>query len=431
MILLVLSCGPFAVRHAGAGVTVSDVVNLGEVCDARTSEQGAHGGTQSRVCRTSHGTYATYLGNDANDKAVLHVVRIRDGHPTRLLTTPTSVAGSNGVHVVCDADEQVYVIAAGSKFIDGAERALLTAYHVDRNTGATTKYSETVAFGKGSSYGYSSVSIDPARRDVHVLYSGGDAPGYFAWVRFDMAGKRWATKAVVAELAYRHCYNYGFADGRGGMVILSERDIRNATAGIIPSDKGRKIDADYVWDELRLFYIGDVAKPDYKTVDVEPAVYDKEAGLYPIVQNNWKGDTYLDAQGRLHVLYFSDDNNRKRGSFNRHAIFDAGGKCIRNALLPFQEDSAMRMAQSTDGRHYIIAIPYSQPARVQVWGATDAEGAGYALEVEKRLSKRIKPSYAGLAVSCPRNGSRQDDQIDCLFPADKDYHHFTIRLKSE
>jgi hypothetical protein len=429
--LLAWGCSLFTGRYANAEVEISDAVNLSAACDATASGAGAHGGTQSRICRTSHGTYVAYLGENPKQEAILHVLRIRDGRPTRLLTVPTLVVGSNGVHVVSDADEEVYAIAAGSKFSDGAERAVLTAYHVDRNTGATTEYSETIPFGKGSSFGYSSVSIDAARRDIQAIYSGGDAPGYFAWIRFDLTQKRWATKAVVAELAYRHCYNYGFADGRGGMIILSERDIKNASAGITPSDKGRKINADYVWDELRLFYIGNIAKPDYKTVDVEQAVCDKAAGLYPTVQNNWKGDTYLDAQGHLHVLYFSDDNNRTPGSFNRHTIYDAQGNCQRNEKLPLQEACAMRMAQSAARRHYIIAMPYERAACVQVWRATDAKGAGYELLAEKKLSNDIRPSYAGLAVSCPRNGSRQDNQIDCLFPANRDYHFFSIHLKGE
>ena len=429
VMFLALGCTLFTGRRTSAEVKISDAVNLSAACDATASGAGAHGGTQSRICRTSHGTYVAYLGENPKQEAILHVLRIRDGRPTRLLTVPTVVVGSNGVHVVSDGHEEVYVIAAGSRFADGAERAVLTAYHIDRNTGAATEYSETVPFGKGSSFGYSSVSIDAARRDIHAIYSGGDAPGYFAWIRFDLARKRWATTAIVAELAYRHCYNYGFADGRGGMIILSERDIKNASAGITPSDKGRKINAEYVWDELRLFYVGNIAKPDYKPVDVEPAVYDKTVGLYPTVQNNWKGDTYLDLQGRLHVLYMSDDNNHTPGSFNRHAIFDAQGNCIRNDRLQFQEACAMRMAQSVAGRHYIIAMPYERAACVQVWGATDADGASYVLLAEKKLSKEIKPSYAGLAASCPRNGSRQDNQIDCLFPANRDYYWFSIHLK--
>ena len=87
------------------------------------------------------------------------------------------------------------------------------------------------------------------------------------------------------------------------------------------------------------------------------------------------------------------------------------------------------MCQSTTGRHYLVVMPYNQPARVQVWAATDAEGLQYKLAVEKRLNETVAPTYAGLAVSCLRNGSIQDDVIDCLFPSGHSFHYFRIRLK--
>lgn len=89
----------------------------------------------------------------------------------------------------------------------------------------------------------------------------------------------------------------------------------------------------------------------------------------------------------------------------------------------------MRMFQSTAGRHGIAAVPYAQPARVQVWGAVDAEGLRYELLAEKRLGDAITPTYAGLAISCPRNGSIRDDVVDCLLPSGRTYYYFDIRLK--
>jgi hypothetical protein len=133
----------------------------------------------------------------------------------------------------------------------------------------------------------------------------------------------------------------------------------------------------------------------------------------------------------MHVLYRSTDNNRTKGGFNRHAVLtlDARPRVASNELLPFQEGAAIRMFQSTSGRLYIAAMPYNQPARVQVWGASDAEGLRYESLADRRLSEDVQPSYAGMVVSCPRNGSIQDDVVDCLFPSGRSYHHFRIRLK--
>jgi hypothetical protein len=294
-----------------------------------------------------------------------------------------------------------------------------------------TEHRLAVPFGHGSSFGYSSVCIDTVGKTIYAVYSGGDAPGYFAWFGFDLRSKTWLPRATVSDLKYRHCYSYCFPDGRGGMAILAERDIENATAGISASDTNRKIDANYVWDELRLFHIGDLTSQKYSTVDVEAAVYNKKAGLYPNVQNNYRGDTYVDAQGSLHVLYMSDDNNGKQGNFLRRAVYDAQRTCIQNELLEFQGAYAMRMAQSTEGTHYIFAMPYDQTARVQLWQATDREGLHYQRLEERQLSATVKPTYSGLAISCPRNGSAQDNRIDCLFPVDHSYYYFSVSLNGK
>lgn len=423
-----LSAGAAHAQH-GATVDVSEPVSLTAACGAKSSEEGCHGGTQTRICRTSHGAYAAFLGKGEGGKVVIHVVRIRDGRPERLASLPTSLAGSNSVQVVRDADDGVFVIAPGTVYADGKERAALTAYHVDRDTGATTDYRATVPFGAGRSFGYGVALLDAPRRAAYALYSGGDAPGYFAWVRFDLDARRWADAAVVAEMPFRHCYSYGFPDGAGGAVLVSERDIKVETAGISPGDPGWRGHANYVWDELRAFHVPDLGSPDHRAVDVEAAVYDKPAGLYPNVQNNFGGDTFIDVRGFMHVLYRSSDNNRTKGSFNRHAVLDPGLRVVSNELLSFQEGASMRMFQSKAGRHHIAAMPYDGPARIQVWGAVDADGREYELLTERRLAAGVNPSYAGLAISSPRNGSIHDDVVDALFPSGHDFHHFSIRLR--
>ncbi len=420
-----------AAQPATDAVIISDLLDLRTTCGAGSSDEGVHGGTQSRICHTSHGAYAAYLGRDKSGGAIFHLVRVQEGKSTLLYTAPTTVAGSNGVHVLCDADEEIYVLTGGAVSVHGKERASLGVYHFDHKTGVVTDHREDIPFNHGVSYGYSSACIDPAHNRIHAVYSGGDAPGYFAWFTFDLMAKTWVPHATVIDLKYRHCYNYCFTDGMGGMVILSERDIKNATAGITPSDTNRKINAEYVWDELRLFHIGDLASRAYTTVNVEKAVYDKKAGLYPNVQNNYRGDAYIDARGNLHVLYMSDDNNGIPGTFLRHALYDARHACLCNERLALQGEYALRMTQSTSGTHYIIAMPYKQTARVQLWRATDTEGLHYKLFGEKQFHTNAVPTYAGLAVSCPRNGSLRDDVIDCLFPVGHDYHYFSIALQHD
>ena len=195
-------------------------MDLSAVCHAESAaDNGAHGCTQSHIRHTSHGAYVTYLGKNQTGGSVIHLIRIRNDRPALLATTPTAVPGSNGAHVMCDADEEVYVVAPAGKSVDGKEQALLEAYHVDRKTGAVTEYRLVVPFGHGSSFGYSSACIDPVEKTIYAVYSGGDAPGYFAWFSFDLRSRTWLSKAMVIDLKYRHCYSYCFTDGRGGSPI--------------------------------------------------------------------------------------------------------------------------------------------------------------------------------------------------------------------
>lgn len=422
-----LSAG--AARARGeTSIVISEPVNLTAAVGAKSSAEGVHGGTQTRICRTSHGAYAAFLGKDGEGEVVIHVLRFRDGGPERLATLPSDLSGSNGVQAVVDADEEVYVVAAGTVFADGRERATPVAIHVDRDTGATTEYRATVPFGRGNSFGYGVAFPDAPGRSIYALYSGGDAPGYLAWVRFDASGRRWDDEAVVAETKYRHCYAYGFADGNGGAAVLAERDVRVETVGVSPTAPGRG-GANYVWDELRLFKIPDLTRPDHRAFDVETAVYDRSAGLYPNVQNNFGGDTFVDPGGRVRVLYRSTDNDGRKGGFNRLAILGADGRTVSNEPLSFQEAASMRTVRTTDGGIFVVAVPQSGPGRIQVWKEVDAEGPRYELAAEKRLGEDVRPSYAGLVVSCPRGGSIRDDEVDALFPSGHDYYYFHLSLK--
>ncbi|QDV25489.1 hypothetical protein [Aureliella helgolandensis] len=94
------------------------------------------------------------MREDEGGTVVIHLIRIRNGLSERLASIPTERSGSNSVQVVCDADQQVCVVAPATEYTDGQERAVLTAYYVDSDTGATTEHRATVPFGRGSSVGY-------------------------------------------------------------------------------------------------------------------------------------------------------------------------------------------------------------------------------------------------------------------------------------
>src|SRR3546814_6511616 len=56
---------------------VTEPVNLAAACDVKTSAEGIHGGTQTRICRTSHGTYAAFLGKEEGGRSEEHTSELQ------------------------------------------------------------------------------------------------------------------------------------------------------------------------------------------------------------------------------------------------------------------------------------------------------------------------------------------------------------------
>lgn len=419
------------------GIAVSNFQNLNLTSGEEPCGNGVHGGHQTRILHTSHGVYAAYIVNtdedendvDANEFAI---VRIENGTST-VLYKDFLPADSSSVNIFCDENEEVYVAAIPvDKYSNDAaeEHAWLYIYHLDRETGIVTGYNSILPFEKRVGYGYSMPCIDTANRKIYAIFSGGDAPGYFAWFIFDMDTMTWEPEAHSIEIDYRHCYTHVFADGNGGVFFVAARDITKQAAG--HPEIGF---ADYVWDDLCLFRIPDMYGTEYTQTNIASADY-SEGRYFYIANNGSTGDTYLDAGGRLHVLYtireytpgtYAEGGNVTLNSAKYHAVYE-GNTCIYNEPIKFTRQSeidnySIRMAQSVDGTLYILAMPTDEDGLfVELWRATDESGLSFELYGTRNVSD--DSALSCIVLSTPRNNSIQDNRVDCLVTNNDGGHAF-------
>lgn len=447
MILAALASGLNAQPGSGqpdvpaAPATVSEQVVSGlmDVCQssgAMAGDNSGHGGNQARIVRTSHGTYAAYISiGDNKDFYSFSFVRIEDQKAV-LIYQDTFRSGSSSIHIMADANEDLWLYAGASQWV-GHEEVVVSLWHYDQKTQKVTPYKSLQQLPLGSSYGYSTPVMDVSRQKIYALFCGGDEKGYLIWLTFDLKTRTFSPIRGT-EIQYRHCYLYGFPSRNGGIRLVGERDITNEAAGIadaLKTYKNRKIDANYVWDELRLFIFPDMdSNLISQALTVQNAVYDFENGLYPTVKNSTGGDAFEDRDGNLHVLYTADDNGIK-GRFFHHAIFNAQNQCVFNQQVSFSkkyDEYEMRMYQSKNGTFYIAAVPVTSgvPAQVEIWKSTDKDGHNYEM-VHGRAFSTPAMSYStpySLILSSTRNGSVVDDIADCLLIINNNWYHFTINF---
>ncbi len=472
-------------------------VNFSEVIDL--SESGVegitgHGGHQTRVVHTSHGDYAAYqtdaVTGNGKEMSIFNVVRVDDNGDTEVVMTGYKAYDSSHVGVIADSEENVWaVVVGGNSFkdqFDGREETLVArAYKYDAETGMVTYYDTSVERRTTGGYGYSSFCYDEVNQRIYTVTSTGDQPGELVWMVFSLETLTWEGKAHAIETDARYCYPFIYADGKGGMMILCERDIRCAALGYpeVGNNNGlnefdlmtfERWSADYCWDQLKLYYIEDVYKDEAHEYMVAEADYSKVTGdqdyryslegrknnLYPAFSNNLGGDVYLDKDGYLHIIYLK---GYTRAAYDRvfeidqwyHSIYDvsdpanikllsevkladdgvgdAEGTTAKTAYL----DHSYHIYQDSKGQLYYIAS--------EMWhGECENSGEGeiivYALSGDVNngyeavpVARQAATGSSILNVASNRANTLEDDKIAVIWNKvnSEDWQYIQIELAYE
>ena len=434
------------------GVALSDPLNLTELSGAMTTGNGTHSGHQTRIVHTSHGDYVAYISDEikedpnSTDNAFFNeisIVKVKDGEATLLYQDYISY-DSSSISIFADENEEVYAATlVSNKFNDtpGINTGMNVAvWHVDSETDEVTGYTANLQFDTTMSYGYAQPVIDTVNKKIYALFSGGDEPGYLSWFIFDLETMCWEKESYTYQISERHCYHYAYADGKGGIILVTQRDKLAENAGYPEIPTATTWRASYVWDQLEYFYIPNMY--DDSTVynfTIVPADYsrvkdldgdgkrdsdeERQTNLYP---GTGCSDLFIDADGKLHLLY---NVQYLRAAYDRkvmeetqwHAVFDISDpanpvELSREQLFFEDYDDTygnanpyqFRMAQATDGTLYMVVIRLPDEPIMDCSGklmlyklSEGEEGYDYNLIY---MSDRLAPeSFSGVNMTGPRS----------------------------
>lgn len=437
--------------------------------DIGNGNAAGHGNHQTRVVHTTHGDYVTFITNTSSNSNgekldEFKVIRVNEDNSYEVVFTEYKIYDTSQVGLFVDKNENVWAVTVGANNYrqnTGTDSIMANAWMIDKETDDVSNYNIVVPRKTWGGYGYSYFCYDEAMDRLYTLTASGDEPGELVWLIFDMKTMTWDNTARSIETKYRNCYPYIYADGKGGMVIVNECDHKATSLGYpevstnygltqddIQSIQGsyqsssgewKRPSADYVFDQLELYYITDVYKEEYEMFIVAEADYSRVKGTqeeryslefravneYPTIQNNNGGDTFLDADGYLHVIYSKEfvlaayNNNMATDEYWYHDVIDISDpknikKLSSTLIVDYSEENfeyshSYRMYQTTDGNLYIISVKNSGYfGNVVVLSVNGNVNDGYTYEEvasEEHVGDRV------ICISNNRSNSVDDDVI--------------------
>ena len=487
--LLSLGWGGFKAVDTAAdpGDTVvrfSDILNIEQSgADVKTGDYAHYFEYRTCIVHTSHGDYAVYFTDtikkvDNREMNQFSVIKINADGTTEVVFQEWKAYDSSQVSLHVDADENVWALVAGDngrlkEQFDGRPTAYaVAAYRIDAATDEVKGYTATLPKQTAGGFGYAVSVMDVVQNKIYaVAVDGSSNDCSLYWAIFDMETLTWDGNIRSIPLEARHAYHYIYADGKGGMIVLDERDSL-VTSSVTPypeigNNNGltdeelnsfNRWSANYVWDQLDVFYITDVNTADYERVTVAPADYSRVLGdqayrnslegrknnLYPNITNN-QGDTFIDADGYLHVLYVKSFD---RAAYDRsnaevnwyHVVYDISdpANMVKLSETKLGEEVAdgyeyaFRMYQDSKGDLYLICgkvVRKTTEGLAVVYKLEGTAQDGYEL---KELGSRAYTGLKTLCIANNRSNSTIDDVISVIYRNENEsYNYFTITLDVE
>lgn len=476
-----------------SGSLLSTPLNLTEATGASSFTNGIHSGHQTRIVHTSHGDYIAYLSDEIKegDSAFFNefsIIKVQDGKAELLYQDYISYCSSS-ISIFADDKGELYAATLTSnKFNDtpGSKASVnLAIWHVDSQTDEVTGYTATIENQVSTSYGYAQPVIDAANGKIYALFTrgNGDHDGYINWFIFDLATMTWEPTERTIYTDWRYNYHFAYADGKGGVVLVTERNALAENLGYPEIPSATLWPADYVWDQLDMFYIPDmyddsvsykysVQEADYSRVaDLDgdgkcTTEEERKISLYPNTKNNHQGSTFLDSEGKLHVLYTVQ---YLRAAYDRstaeesqwHEVFDisdpANVKLLTKQQLKLEgyveeggaNNYEFRMAEGSDGTLYMVAMRCDEEipeldSRLLLYQLSEGEdGYDYRLIYQsERLEE--KTINNGFSLADSRSLSLRDNTVSMIYHTSgdiyyngpleshgtNDWHYLTISLPS-
>ncbi|MBR5454135.1 MAG: hypothetical protein IKV54_08650 [Clostridia bacterium] len=413
-------------------IIVSEAVSILEKGGIDSGASGSHGGQQTRICRTDHGTYAAFVSYQDDNKYYFYIVKTDGSDNVTVLYEDWCPADAALVNIAQDNNGDVYVTAFPVDTTQSArpQYSWLAMYVISAETDQVTEIEAKLRFNDTCSggYGYAMPMFDFENRRIYAIYSGVGDPGKLSWFTYNINTGSWQDECITTVLEdMTHTYFYCFPDGNGGAFVVGERDISVDMMPELKFDSGSPVYASFLWDKLDLFIIPDMTKGDCRMVSIEDADYSRaDEGIAPINQNNQNGDVFIDSNGLMHVIYISyladydlagggETTSAKHGEI-RHAIY-SDGVCIYNEKMKLQNEDLyyyIRMAENSDGELFLITFPINSEEYFEIYKAADGRGEEWTLVKNEKMNWSEDFYVSSFSISCPRNNSLYDGTVDCL-----------------
>lgn len=365
---------------------------------------GVHGWHESRVVRTTNGTYVAFISDEKNGDVEynygnydtntnswqytdtftwddISVVKITSNGCKVILNNiwyPHAFGSCTAnVNQTKDGNIILTIIAEDkAKYYESwdtanwgfkKEGAWLRVFEIDTETDTLINADEEVYkpdFKQAGlhGYGYSQPVIDEETGLLYCLYNTGEVPGYWSWYTYDLNKHEWIGGPYLVEIESRCGYQNVYPDGNGGIYFVAERhpprDQLEQLLGVTFKAGG------YGFDTVYLFAIPDMTKEECFLVDrtYEPD-YPKGEEVFTAGASHYAGGTtYLDSNGKLHIIYSQSNRNIDRKTRVYHAIYDVRDnyKCLKNDIVSFKDESHnsyhFGMAENTNGDLFVIAV---------------------------------------------------------------------------
>ncbi|MBQ7921634.1 MAG: hypothetical protein IJ325_03535 [Clostridia bacterium] len=399
---------------------------------------------QNQVIHTENGTYAAFVYNygyqyynpyysnlgfcitktDADGKSTVLYDGIYQGDQEEFLNIQMLSDGK--IYVFLPTAEYVYIVDPADDTVTEQEIALRPVLSTDpqqvtviEDTANGKNYALTIT-GTANDWWSDSIRIDSKTMNTE-----------------DLSLSKRAKMLMSNKLEGYYTDYYLFPDGNGGAYAIASRRINpNDVEGL--NFVGR---TDSIKDTVALLHIASLDKnSNIEIIDIQAPYTDEAAdGIWSVVNMTDEGDAYMDADGKLHVIYSYyhmdlDDMDApgnaelKTNTLKRYHVVLEGTTIVSMeelAIDGLSETASLRMAQTTDGTLYLIVCNTGEEgAKIDVYFETES---GWALTQTKDLGEFTAGSFG---ISSPRGGSVQDNVIDCIVYAnDSDVYYTSVTFE--
>ncbi|GLV53497.1 hypothetical protein KDH_03500 [Dictyobacter sp. S3.2.2.5] len=386
------------------------VTNRAFGADGSTYVPNSWGVQKSRIVRTSKDIFTVYIsaGTDLQNRTwhLMHLTS--NGHWEEL---KNGDAGTEPINILVGPNDELHLFTW-----PGTQGKLVHLYSKDLGN---TFEQEDITGNWSTDQGYSGATID-AKGDMVIYQTSQDIPGQFLWSYYSASDGKWTFHTNTLDC--RYTYAFFFLGENNDLTITAMRDVKRQELGLTASSG-----FDYIFNAIGYFYIKDVTVADpqmsfFKVTEVQP----KNTTDYDVT---YLTDSYIDTQGRVHILY----NNLYNGP--HHAIIE-NGQIVKDVKLDISLGTKARITQDSQGHFYVITMSKDGNS-LNVYPGTSNDTDGTQLMSAVSLPISSNPGCAdddfchSPTFTVPRSGNTRSDVVDGVYGNHNDEIYFQINLRGQ